>query len=166
MSRAANYFAIYQQQLRGVVAEETYRQNMTMTRASGPGGRGRLDRQGRQLKADLLFVKLGGEERWLQFRDVFEVDRKPVRDRDQRLYKLFVDAKPGAKEQAAGPAKPARPRLEYEVGEQVRVVTGPFADFNGVISEIDVDRSKLKVRVNIFGRETPVELEFADVAKL
>ena len=44
--------------------------------------------------------------------------------------------------------------------------TGPFADFNGVISEIDVDRSKLKVLVNIFGRETPVELEFGDVAKL
>ena len=62
--------------------------------------------------------------------------------------------------------KKVRPRLEYEVAEQVRVVTGPFADFNGVISEIDVDRSKLKVLVNIFGRETPVELEFGDVAKL
>jgi transcription termination/antitermination protein NusG len=67
---------------------------------------------------------------------------------------------------AGTPEKKARPRLEYEVGEQVRVVTGPFADFNGVISEIDVDRSKLKVLVNIFGRETPVELEFGDVAKL
>ena len=43
---------------------------------------------------------------------------------------------------------------------------GPFADFNGAISEIDVDRSKLKVLVNIFGRETPVELEFGQVAKL
>ena len=63
-------------------------------------------------------------------------------------------------------AKKVRPRLEYEVAEQVRVVTGPFADFNGLISEIDVDRSKLKVLVNIFGRETPVELEFGDVAKL
>jgi transcriptional antiterminator NusG len=74
----------------------------------------------------------------------------------------------GEKEEEAVGAttKKARPRLEYDVGEQVRVVTGPFADFNGVISEIDVDRSKLKVLVNIFGRETPVELEFADVAKL
>ncbi|MCU1430117.1 MAG: transcription antitermination protein nusG [Actinomycetia bacterium] len=72
----------------------------------------------------------------------------------------------GAKEEAAGPEKKARPRLEYELGEQVRVVTGPFADFNGVISEIDPERSKLKVLVNIFGRETPVELEFGDVAKL
>jgi transcriptional antiterminator NusG len=60
----------------------------------------------------------------------------------------------------------ARPRLEFETGEQVRVVAGPFADFNGAISEIDVDRSKLKVLVNIFGRETPVELEFGQVAKL
>jgi transcriptional antiterminator NusG len=62
--------------------------------------------------------------------------------------------------------KKVRPRLEYEVGEQVRVTSGPFADFNGAISEIDVDRSKLKVLVNIFGRETPVELEFGQVAKL
>ena len=72
----------------------------------------------------------------------------------------------GVKEEGAQAEKKVRPRLEYEVGEQVRVVTGPFADFNGVISEIDVDRSKLKVLVNIFGRETPVELEFGDVAKL
>jgi transcriptional antiterminator NusG len=64
------------------------------------------------------------------------------------------------------PEKKARPRLEFEEGEQVRVVTGPFAEFNGAISEIDVDRSKLKVLVNIFGRETPVELEFGQVAKL
>ena len=65
-----------------------------------------------------------------------------------------------------GQEKKVRPRLEYEVGEQVRVTTGPFADFNGAISDIDVARSKLTVLVNIFGRETPVELEFGDVAKL
>ncbi|HEY5076244.1 MAG TPA: transcription termination/antitermination protein NusG [Acidimicrobiia bacterium] len=72
----------------------------------------------------------------------------------------------GVKEEGPQAEKKVRPRLEFEVSEQVRVVTGPFADFNGVISEIDVDRSKLKVLVNIFGRETPVELEFGDVAKL
>ena len=66
----------------------------------------------------------------------------------------------------SAPEKKIRPRFEFEKGEQVRVVTGAFADFNGVIDEIDVDRSKLKVLVNIFGRETPVELEIADVAKL
>ena len=62
--------------------------------------------------------------------------------------------------------KKVRPRLLYEVGEQVRVVAGPFADFTGTIDGIDMDRSKLKVLVNIFGRETPVELEFGQVAKL
>ena len=71
----------------------------------------------------------------------------------------------GEKGQPAVAAK-SRPRLDFEVGEQVRVTSGPFADFNGAISEIDVDRSKLKVLVDIFGRETPVELEFGQVAKL
>lgn len=59
-----------------------------------------------------------------------------------------------------------KPRVEFEEGESVRVVTGPFADFTGTISEINVDQSKLKVLVNIFGRETPVELSFEQVAKL
>jgi transcriptional antiterminator NusG len=72
----------------------------------------------------------------------------------------------GERDEATPVQAKVRQRVEHEVGEQVRVVTGPFADFNGLISEIDVDRSKLKVLVNIFGRETPVELEFGDVAKL
>ena len=62
--------------------------------------------------------------------------------------------------------KRTKPRLEYEVGESVRVKEGPFADFTGTISEINEDQMKLKVLVNIFGRETPVELEFSQVAKL
>ncbi|HVA04281.1 MAG TPA: transcription termination/antitermination protein NusG [Acidimicrobiales bacterium] len=64
------------------------------------------------------------------------------------------------------PMKKTRPRLEYEVGETVRVKEGPFADFSGQIDEINEDQLKLKVLVNIFGRETPVELEFSQVAKL
>jgi transcription termination/antitermination protein NusG len=64
-----------------------------------------------------------------------------------------------------GPRK-SRPRLEYEMGESVRVREGPFADFSGTIAEINEDQLKLKVLVNIFGRETPVELDFAQVAKL
>jgi transcriptional antiterminator NusG len=65
-----------------------------------------------------------------------------------------------------GSTKKQRPRLEYEVGESVRVKEGPFADFTGTIAEINEDQLKLKVLVNIFGRETPVELDFAQVAKL
>ncbi len=64
------------------------------------------------------------------------------------------------------PTKRSRPRLEHEVGETVRVKEGPFADFSGQIAEINEDQLKLKVLVNIFGRETPVELEFSQVAKL
>jgi transcription termination/antitermination protein NusG len=64
------------------------------------------------------------------------------------------------------PARKTRPRLEYEVGESVRVKEGPFADFTGTIDDINEIQLKLKVLVNIFGRETPVELDFAQVAKL
>jgi len=56
-------------------------------------------------------------------------------------------------------------RPEWEVGEQVRVVTGPFADFNGIIEEINIDQQKVVVLVNIFGRDTPVELGFEDIQK-
>ncbi len=69
-------------------------------------------------------------------------------------------------EGGADHAKKTRPRLEYELGETVRVKEGPFADFSGQIDEINEDQLKLKVLVNIFGRETPVELEFSQVAKL
>jgi transcription termination/antitermination protein NusG len=62
--------------------------------------------------------------------------------------------------------KKLKPRLEFEEQESVRVTSGPFANFTGTISEINVDQSKLKVLVNIFGRETPVELGFDQVAKL
>ncbi len=57
-------------------------------------------------------------------------------------------------------------RLGFEEGDVVRIITGPFADFNGTISEINIDQSKLKVLVNIFDRETPVELGFDQVAKV
>jgi transcriptional antiterminator NusG len=69
----------------------------------------------------------------------------------------------GGEEQVATRAKP---RLEFELGETVRVREGPFADFSGEVIEINEDQLKLKVLVNIFGRETPVELEFSKVAKL
>jgi transcription termination/antitermination protein NusG len=72
----------------------------------------------------------------------------------------------GVGKEEPGVEKKVRPRLEFEEGEQVRVITGPFADFNGAISDIDIARSKLTVLVNIFGRETPVELELGQVAKL
>ena len=72
----------------------------------------------------------------------------------------------GVQPEGAEITKKTRPKLEYEEGETVRVREGPFADFTGTIAEINEDQLKLKVLVNIFGRETPVELEFSQVAKL
>jgi transcription termination/antitermination protein NusG len=60
----------------------------------------------------------------------------------------------------------AQAKLDYEEGESVRVKEGPFADFSGEIAEINADHLKLKVLVNIFGRETLVEMDFSQVAKL
>ena len=64
------------------------------------------------------------------------------------------------------PQRKIKPRLLYELNESVRIKEGPFADFQGEIVEINEEQLKVKVLVNIFGRETPVELDFAQVAKI
>ena len=67
------------------------------------------------------------------------------------------------KEEAAAAAPKARISVDYEIGDQVKVLEGPFATFNGTVEELDFDRGRVKVGVSIFGRATPVELEFEQV---
>jgi transcription termination/antitermination protein NusG len=84
----------------------------------------------------------------------------PLGRRDVRN---FLSVKGGVGGEQAARAKP---KLDFEDGESVRVKEGPFADFLGTIAEINADHMKLKVLVNIFGRETLVEMDFSQVAKL
>ena len=63
-------------------------------------------------------------------------------------------------------AEKPKPKYMFEKGEQVRINEGPFTSFNGVVDEVNLDRSTLKVMVTIFGRQTPVELDFSQVQKL
>ena len=79
-------------------------------------------------------------------------------------YDTFLKRWPNVKALAAAPK--AKIKVDYEIGDAVKVLEGPFASFNGVVEELDFDRSRVKVSVSIFGRATPVELEFSQIARL
>ena len=65
----------------------------------------------------------------------------------------------------AGKLKP-KPKFYFEMGDEIRVIDGPFANFNGVVEDVNPEKGKIKVLVSIFGRPTPVELDFVQVTKL
>jgi len=85
-------------------------------------------------------------------------DNKPMPISEDEAMRILNQVKEGVER--------PKPTITFEVGENVKVADGPFASFTGVVEEVDEERSRLKVAVSIFGRPTPVELEFGQVEKI
>jgi hypothetical protein len=121
LARAGAYVVEFQRQLSGVVAEEQYVQDVRYPLGTGTRYNPLLARH-RELKSDLLMVKPVGGDRWMQFRDVFEVDGKAVRDRNERLMQLFVSPSASSASQTD---RIMQESSRYNIGNLQRTVNVP-----------------------------------------
>ena len=111
----------------------------------------------------VLVKMIMNDDTWHLVRDIPKVSNflgtkdKPIAISEREVSKLLQDITEGVDN--------PKPKFEYEVGEQIKVSDGPFASFSGIIEEVDSSRQKLKVSVSIFGRPTPLELDYTQVVK-
>ena len=136
LARAGEYVVQLETDLSGIVAEEHYSQNLLADR--------RQDEFHRDLKSDLLLVRPNDAERYVQFRDVFEVDGRPVRDRDDRLATLFLHPVPSSAEQME---EIAAESARYNIGSVSRV------NLNVPVLALMFLRPDNQARSTIYGRE-------------
>ncbi len=118
----------------------------------------------RKLYPGYVFIQMEmNKETWQLVRHTPKVtgfmggqDPRPVPEHEiERILKLMSEG-----------AENPKPKVQYSKGETIRVIDGPFANFTGTVEEVDLDRQKLKVLVSIFGRSTPVQLDFDQVEKI
>ena len=121
-------------------------------------------RRGVRVNSGYVLVKMVmNDDTWHLVRDIPKVSNflgtkdKPIAISEREVSKLLQDITEGVDN--------PKPKFEYEVGEQIKVSDGPFASFSGIIEEVDSSRQKLKVSVSIFGRPTPLELDYSQVVK-
>jgi hypothetical protein len=123
LARAGAYVVEFQRQLSGIVAEEAYTQDVTfppiLPRQAMPA---QFGPKHRVLKSDLLLIRPQGSDRWVQFRDVFEVDGRPVRDRNERLMKLFLEPTTSTANQVG---QIVTESARYNIGSMMRNVNVP-----------------------------------------
>ena len=111
-----------------------------------------------------IFVEMDmSEEAWHLVKDTPKVTGFIGNQRPQEVKAPQID---DLRKTIVEGAVKVKPRVSFEAGNQIRVIDGPFANFSGTVEEVNPDKQKLRVKVSIFGRATPVELDFASVEKL